>query len=153
MLIDNPDASAGAGAIVRMGVVAYDIPRRGRQVRRVAGQHAAQQRRRVAADGCTCGPRRGTCTASPGRSEPGRHDGAFEVDAPTRPPVAGDCVTATFKVLADLANPAGDNPLNNEAERSAASDGRGHRGVETLPSSAAALSDRPIAATTVDKLY
>ncbi len=49
-----------------------------------------------------------------GTFAPGRHGGAFEVNAPTRPPVAGDCVTAIYKVLDDLRNPAGDNPLTDD---------------------------------------
>jgi zinc protease len=46
-----------------------------------------------------------------GAFQPGRHAGAFTVNAPTRPPVTGDCITAIFKVFDDLKNPAGDNPL------------------------------------------
>ena len=49
-----------------------------------------------------------------GSFSPGRYAGTFMVNAPTRPPVTGDCVTSIIKVLDDLKNPAGDNPLKDE---------------------------------------
>ncbi len=112
ILIDNPDTSAGAGAIVRMGVRAYDI----HDDRKYAGALAntllssgieSRLMHYVRAD-------KGYVYGISGTFGPGRHGGAFTVNAPTKPKFAGDCVTAIYKVLDELRNPAGDNPLTDD---------------------------------------
>ena len=112
ILIDNPDASAGAGAIVQLGIRAYDI----HDDQKFAGSLAntllsagieSRLMEYVRAQ-------KGYVYGIHGVFAPGRHGGSFEVNAPTRPPVARDCVTAIYKVLDDLRNPAGDNPLTDD---------------------------------------
>ena len=55
VLIDNPDTSPGASAIVGMGVRAFDIHADEDKYAGVAGEHAAQQRHREPADGVRAG--------------------------------------------------------------------------------------------------
>jgi zinc protease len=110
ILIDNPDASAGAGAIVQLGVRAYDL-------HDDAHKYAGSLANTLLSSGIESRlmeyvrAQKGYVYGITGAFAPTRHGGAFEVNAPTRPPVAGDCVTATLKVLDDLKDPAGDNPL------------------------------------------
>ncbi len=112
VLIDNPDGSAGAGAIVRMGIRAYDI-------HDDAHKYAGSLANTLLSAGIESRlmeyvrAQKGYVYGISGSFGPTRHGGAFEVNAPTRPPVAGDCVTATLKVLDDLKDPAGDNPLTD----------------------------------------
>ena len=112
ILVDNPDTSAGAGAIVRMGVRAYDV-------HDDADKYAGALANTLLSSGIESRlmeyvrAQKGYVYGISGMFGPTRHGGAFEVNAPTRPPVAGDCVTATLKVLDDLKAPAGDNPLTD----------------------------------------
>ena len=112
VLIDHPDASPEAGSIAMMGVRAYDVHA---DPDKFAGSLAnillssgieSRLMEYVRA-------KKGYVYGITGSFGPGRHSGAFEVNAPTRAPVTGDCVAATFKVLDDLRNPAGDNPLTD----------------------------------------
>ncbi len=110
ILIDNPDASAGAGAIVQMGIRAYDI-------HDDADKYAGSLANTLLSSGIESRlmeyvrAQKGYVYGIGGTFGPDRHAGAFMVNAPTRPPVAGDCITSIYKVLDDLKNPAGDNPL------------------------------------------
>ena len=111
ILIDNNDPSAGAGAIVRMGVRAYDI----HDDRKYAGSLANS----ILSSGIESRlmeyvrAEKGYVYGIGGTFQPARHGGAFMVNAPTRPPVAGDCVTSIYTVLNNLENPAGPNPLTD----------------------------------------
>ena len=113
VLVDNPDARAGAAAIVRMGVRAYDI-------HDDADKYAGALANTLLSSGIESRlmeyvrAQKGFVYGIGGTFQPGRHAGAFEVNAPTRPDVAGACVTAIYKVLDDLRNPAGANPLTDE---------------------------------------
>ena len=113
LLVDNPDTRDGAAAIVRMGVRAYDI-------HAAPDKYAGSLANTLLSSGIESRlmeyvrAQKGYVYGITGSFAPGRHDGAFEVNAPTRPPVAGDCVSATYKVLDDLKNPAGDNPLTDD---------------------------------------
>jgi zinc protease len=112
ILIDNPDGSAGAGAIVRMGCRAYDI-------RDADNKYAGSLANTLLSSGIESRlmeyvrAEKGYVYGISGMFQPGRHGGAFEVNAPTRPPVAGDCVSAVYKVLDDLRAPGGTNPLTD----------------------------------------
>jgi zinc protease len=112
ILIDNPDPTAGAGAIVRTGVRAYDI-------HDADDKFAGSLANTLLSGGIESRlmeyvrAQKGYVYGIAGTFAPGRHGGAFEVNAPTRPPVAGDCVTAIYKVLDDLKSPAGENPLTD----------------------------------------
>jgi predicted Zn-dependent peptidase len=112
ILIDTGDGGAGAGAIVDMGIKAYDI----HDDEKYAGSLAST----ILSAGIESRlmeyvrAEKGYVYGVSGVFQPGRHVGSFMVNAPTRPPVAGDCVKAIFKVLDDLKNPAGDNPLTEQ---------------------------------------
>ena len=112
ILIDNPDPTAGAGAIVGLGVRAYDI-------HDDADKYAGALANTLLSSGIESRlmryvrAQKGYVYGITGTFGPGRHGGAFQVTAPTRPPVAADCVTSIYKVLDDLRNPAGDNPLTD----------------------------------------
>jgi zinc protease len=113
ILIDNTDERAGVGAIVTMGIRAYDI-------HNDADKYAGALANTILSSGIESRlmeyvrAQKGYVYGIEGDFAPGRHDGAFMVDAPTRPAVAGDCITSIYKVLDDLKNPAGDNPLTDE---------------------------------------
>jgi zinc protease len=113
ILIDNPDGSAGAGAIVDMGIRAYDI-------HDDADKYAGSLANTLLSSGIESRlmeyvrAKKGYVYGISGVFQPGRHDGAFMVNAPTRPNVVGDCITSTFKVFDDLKSPTGDNPLTDE---------------------------------------
>ena len=112
VLIDHPDASPEAGSIAMMGVRAYDVHA---EPDKFAGSLANT----LLSSGIESRlmeyvrAKKGYVYGITGSFGPGRHGGAFEVNAPTRAPVTGDCVAATFKVLDDLRNPAGENPLTD----------------------------------------
>jgi zinc protease len=112
ILIDNPDGSAGAGAILDMGIRAYDI----HNPDKFAGSLAST----ILSSGIESRlmeyvrAEKGYVYGIDGTFQPGRHDGAFMVDAPTRPQVIGDCITSTVEVLDQLKNPTGKNPLTDE---------------------------------------
>jgi zinc protease len=112
ILIDTADTSPGAGAIVRMEIKAYDIHDNEKYAGSLAGTllSAGIESRLMA----YVRAQKGYVYGVSGSFLPGRHVGSFSVNAPTRPPVTGDCITAIFKVLDDLKNPAGDNPLTEE---------------------------------------
>ena len=110
VLIDHPDASPEAGSIALLGVRAYDI-------KADPDKFAGSLANTLLSSGIESRlmeyvrAKKGYVYGIGGSFGPGRHGGAFEVNAPTRAPVTGDCVAATFKVLDDLRNPAGENPL------------------------------------------
>ncbi len=117
ILIDTGDGGAGAGAVVDMGIKAYDI----HDGQKFAGALAntllsagieSRLMEYVRAQ-------KGYVYGVSGYFEPGRYVGSFMVNAPTRPQVTGECVQAILKVLDDLKAPDGDKPLT-DAELDAA---------------------------------
>jgi predicted Zn-dependent peptidase len=112
VLIDTADPSPGAGSIVSMGVQAYDI--------HTDDKYAGSLASTLLSSGIESRlmeyvrAKKGYVYGVSGAFAAGRHSGAFMVNAPTRPPVTGDCVSSILKVLEDLKNPAGDNPLTEE---------------------------------------
>jgi zinc protease len=112
ILIDTADASPGASAIIDMGIKAYDIHDDEKYAGSLAGTLLSAGIESRLMDYVRA--QKGYVYGVNGSFQPGRYVGSFMVNAPTRPPVAGDCVTACFKVLDDLKNPAGDNPLTQD---------------------------------------
>jgi predicted Zn-dependent peptidase len=112
ILIDTGDSSPGAGSIVSMGIKAYDIHTDDKYAGSLAGTllSAGIESRLME----YVRAKKGYVYGVGGSFQPGRETGAFMVNAPTRPPVTGDCVASIFKVLDDLKNPAGDNPLTDQ---------------------------------------
>ena len=112
VLIDTGDTGNGAGSVVRMGIKAYDI--------HTDDKYAGSLCSTLLSSGIESRlmeyvrAKKGYVYGVGGYFQPGRHVGTFMVDAPTRPPVTGDCITSIFKVLDDLKNPAGDNPLTED---------------------------------------
>jgi zinc protease len=111
-LIDTGDSAQGAGSVIRMGIKAYDIHDDEKFAGSLAGTllSAGIESRLME----YVRAQKGYVYGVSGMFEPGRYVGSFTVNAPTRPAVTGDCVTAIFKVLDDLKNPGGDNPLTQE---------------------------------------
>jgi zinc protease len=112
ILIDTADDRGGASAIVNMGIRTYDI----HNPDKYAGSLAST----ILSSGIESRlmeyvrAEKGYVYGIDGTFQPGRHDGAFMVDAPTRPPVVGDCITSTVEVLDQLKNPGGAKPLTDE---------------------------------------
>jgi zinc protease len=112
ILIDTADTGRGAGAVVDMGILAYTI----HSDEKFAGSLAST----LLSAGIESRlmeyvrAQKGYVYGVDGVFQPGRYVGSFSLNAPTRPQVVGDCVTACIKVLDDLKNPAGDNPLSDE---------------------------------------
>ena len=117
VLIDTGDTSPGAGSIVRMGIKSYDI----HSDEKYAGTLASV----LLSDGIESRlmeyvrAKKGYVYGASAVFQPNRYTGAFAVNAPTRPAVTGDCITAIFKVLDDLKSSDSENPLT-EAELNAA---------------------------------
>jgi zinc protease len=111
-LIDTADTAQGAGSVIRMAIKAYSIHDDEKFAGSLAGTllSAGIESRLMeyvrAQKGYVYGVR--------GSFEPGRYVGDFSIEAPTRPAVTGDCIKAIFKVLDDLKNPGGDNPLTEQ---------------------------------------
>jgi zinc protease len=112
ILIDTADTSKGAGAVVDMGIHAYTIHQDEKFAGSLAGTLLSAGIESRLMDYVRA--QKGYVYGVDGSFQPGRYVGSFTVNAPTRPAVAGDCVTACFKVLDDLKNPTGDNPLTDE---------------------------------------
>jgi zinc protease len=112
ILIDTADSSPGAGSIVRMEIKAYDIHDDEKYAGALAGTllSAGIESRLME----YVRAKKGYVYGVSGSFQPGRYVGTFAVNAPTRPPVTGDCITSIFKVLDDLKNPRGENPLTEE---------------------------------------
>jgi zinc protease len=111
-LIDTGDSRRGAGSVVDMGIKAYDI--------HTDDKYAGSLASTLLSSGIESRlmeyvrAKKGYVYGVGGTFQPGRQTGAFMVNAPTRPQVTGDCITAIFKVLDDLKNPYGDNPLTED---------------------------------------
>jgi zinc protease len=112
ILIDTGDTSPGAGSVVRMGIKAYDIHDDEKYAGSLAGTLLSSGIESRLMDYVRA--QKGYVYGVSGSFLPGRYVGSFSVDAPTRPPVTAACISACFKVLDDLKNPAGDNPLTQE---------------------------------------
>jgi zinc protease len=111
-LIDTGDTGGGAGAVVDMGIRAYDIHDDEKFAGTLAGTLLSSGIESRLMEYVRA--QKGYVYGVSGSFQAGRHVGAFMANAPTRPAVAGDCITAIFKVLDDLKKPDGDNPLTNE---------------------------------------
>jgi len=112
ILIDTGDSATGAGSVVRMGIQAYDIHTDDKYAGSLASTLLSAGIESRLMDYVRA--KKGYVYGVGGYFQPGRYVGSFEVDAPTRPPVTGDCIASIFKVLDDLKNPAGDNPLTDD---------------------------------------
>jgi zinc protease len=112
ILVDTGDNAAGAGSIVSMGIKAYDIHSDDKYAGVLAGTLLSSGIESRLMDYVRA--KKGYVYGVGGSFRPDRETGAFMVNAPTRPAVTGDCITSIFKVLDDLKNPAGDNPLTDE---------------------------------------
>jgi zinc protease len=112
ILIDTSDSRAGAGAVVAMGIKAYDLHTDEKYAGSLANTLLSAGIESRLMDYVRA--QKGYVYGVSGSFQPGRHTGSFMVNAPTRPEVAGDCVQAIFKVLDDLKNPAGENPLTDQ---------------------------------------
>ena len=112
ILIDTGDTGRGAGAVVDMGIQAYDIHTDDKYAGSLASTllSAGIESRLME----YVRAKKGFVYGVGGYFQPGRQIGSFMVDAPTRPPVTGECITAIFKVLDDLKSPTGDNPLSDD---------------------------------------
>jgi predicted Zn-dependent peptidase len=111
-LIDTGDSAQGAGSVIRMGIKSYDIHDDEKYAGSLAGTllSAGIESRLME----YVRAQKGYVYGVTGAFQPGRYVGSFMVDAPTRPAVTGDCIKAIFKVLDDLKNPSGDNPLTQQ---------------------------------------
>jgi zinc protease len=112
ILIDTGDSATGASSVIRMGLPAYNIHTDDKYAGSLCSTLLSAGIESRLMDYVRA--KKGYVYGVSGYFSPGRYAGSFEVDAPTRPPVTGDCITSIFKVLDDLKNTAGDNPLSDD---------------------------------------
>jgi zinc protease len=112
ILIDTADTRPGAGSVVDMGIQAYSIHSDEKYAGNLAGTllSAGIESRLME----YVRAKKGYVYGVGGYFQPTRQAGAFMVNAPTRPPVTGDCINAIFKVLDDLRQSSSENPLTEE---------------------------------------
>jgi zinc protease len=112
ILIDTGDTATGAGSVVDMGIQAYNI--------HTDDKYAGSLASTLLSSGIESRlmeyvrAEKGYVYGVSGVFQPGREAGSFMVNAPTRPPVTGDCINSIFKVLDDLKSPGGDHPLTDQ---------------------------------------